>query len=469
MMRTIHAKDVGTFEPPTQEMINKSVIVVCLRMPSSRIPNKSTQKIDGIPAIHRLVHRLTAIGLKVIFAVPPAERTMWGKLIPETEQIRIATGDPESPLHRMEHVVYQYANDAEWVIRVTGDDLFTDETTLLNCLRACMTLGDSEMIGYAFMPQIVRGADCEIIHRHNLIAAAEGHQEPTEFITYFVKGQKPRETILYFEPRPEVCRPYRLEMDYPADLQLLDVIHRQIETPFPGAQELVRHLDKYPELLRINKLPTMSFYTCAYNAEKWIDKTIASVLFNEGPFEYVVVDDGSTDKTVNRIAQWLHDPRIKLVTLPENRGLAEASNVALKHCRSGYVMRVDADDVLLGQAQASIYGMMEQINQGAAIVYPAYYEMDEDGVIGNTAKHPAESHHPGCAMMSTRILNEFRFRDGLRHWDGLELYKRLRASAAQIVYYPGPTWAYRRRAGSLSQEQSVERAKALEDINGGKQ
>jgi glycosyltransferase involved in cell wall biosynthesis len=247
-------------------------------------------------------------------------------------------------------------------------------------------------------------------------------------------------------------------MDYPEDWQVLQAVLSKI-TPFASARMICEYLDHHTELLDINALPKISFYTCAYNAEATIGKTIASVL-NCGieNFEYIIVDDASTDNTISTIAQFSRDKRIRLVVNEQNRGLATSSNTAIALSRGRFIMRVDADDVLMPHNfQEGFWDMAKELNEGAVVVYPAYKE------IGNTTRPDAivpgdECHHAGCALMLRSVLNEMRFRDGIRHWDGLELLNRVSKKHGAVAYYNIPIWYYRVSEKSMSNTDTDTRA-----------
>ncbi|HEY0811745.1 MAG TPA: glycosyltransferase [Pseudonocardia sp.] len=91
--------------------------------------------------------------------------------------------------------------------------------------------------------------------------------------------------------------------------------------------------------------PLVSVITPAYNVGAWIAEAIDSVLAqSEGRFEYVVVDDGSTDDTGDIVAERAaRDPRIRLISTA-NGGSGQARNVALDETSAPFVAFLDGDD-----------------------------------------------------------------------------------------------------------------------------
>lgn len=90
-------------------------------------------------------------------------------------------------------------------------------------------------------------------------------------------------------------------------------------------------------------MPSVSVVMPLFNTEQYVQKAIASVLAQTYlDFELIVVDDGSTDESVERCRQF-RDPRLCLIS-QENRGLAGARNTGIRHARGRYVALLDADD-----------------------------------------------------------------------------------------------------------------------------
>ena len=89
--------------------------------------------------------------------------------------------------------------------------------------------------------------------------------------------------------------------------------------------------------------PRVSVIIPAYNHEAYIGEAIASVLAQElADFELIIIDDGSTDATRERISGF-SDSRITFLT-QENRGAAATLNRGLELARGRYLAILNSDD-----------------------------------------------------------------------------------------------------------------------------
>jgi len=82
-----------------------------------------------------------------------------------------------------------------------------------------------------------------------------------------------------------------------------------------------------------------------YNAGRYLRDAVESVLRQSvSDFEFVIVDDGSTDDSVE-IVRAFNDRRIRFVRHDKNRGLAAARNTCLESASGAFVAWLDADDL----------------------------------------------------------------------------------------------------------------------------
>ena len=89
--------------------------------------------------------------------------------------------------------------------------------------------------------------------------------------------------------------------------------------------------------------PLVSVVIPAYNSSKWIGETLESVLAQDyAPFEVIVVDDGSTDNTVDVVRRF--GERVRYV-FKSNGGQGSARNVGIRVAHGAFIAFVDSDDL----------------------------------------------------------------------------------------------------------------------------
>lgn len=95
-------------------------------------------------------------------------------------------------------------------------------------------------------------------------------------------------------------------------------------------------------------MPYISIIIIAYNEARNIKKAITSAMRQSSrEIEIVVVDDGSTDATVEVVKSMaLRDRRIKLVEHHNNRGMVAARVTGIENAAGEYLTFLDADDTL---------------------------------------------------------------------------------------------------------------------------
>lgn len=91
--------------------------------------------------------------------------------------------------------------------------------------------------------------------------------------------------------------------------------------------------------------PKFSIALCTFNSIEYIAQCVNSLLNQTlTDFELIVVDDGSTDGTIDYLAQ-LDDSRIRLQILGKNHGLIYARTQAFAAAQADYIALMDADDI----------------------------------------------------------------------------------------------------------------------------
>lgn len=152
--------------------------------------------------------------------------------------------------------------------------------------------------------------------------------------------------------------------------------------------------------------PAVSVIVPVYNAENYIEETVSSVrgqTFRE--WELLLVEDCSTDGTVNRIEEYIRrtgDSRIRLLRQPGNRGAAAARNRGVREAAGRYIAYLDADDLWLPEKLERELAFMEE--KEAAFAFTGYEFADEEGRGTGKVVRVPETLTYGEALKNTTIF-----------------------------------------------------------------
>ena len=92
-----------------------------------------------------------------------------------------------------------------------------------------------------------------------------------------------------------------------------------------------------------NKSPLFSIITVVYNNEKYLEETILSVLKQSYKnFEYIIVDGGSTDRTLEIIKKY--NNKINYWVSEKDKGIYDAFNKGMSLCRGNFIGIINSDD-----------------------------------------------------------------------------------------------------------------------------
>ncbi len=95
------------------------------------------------------------------------------------------------------------------------------------------------------------------------------------------------------------------------------------------------------------KKPLITVIIPSYNHGRFIAHTIDSILKQTlQDFEVIIIDDHSPDNSVEVIKKF-QDPRIKLITLPNNMGICRVSNICFSQAQGEFLTIIASDDIML--------------------------------------------------------------------------------------------------------------------------
>lgn len=163
----------------------------------------------------------------------------------------------------------------------------------------------------------------------------------------------------------------------------------------------------------------ISIVTPVYNAEKFIDETINSVLTQTyAHFEWLLVEDHSSDNSYDLINSYAKkDDRIVVLQTPENSGAAVARNMGLTHAKGDIIAFIDSDDKWYSEKLEKQWQFMLENQFG--FTYTKFELINQDGTLKKTSsKLPDKLNYVGllkntaiaCStvMIDKRVTGDFR-------------------------------------------------------------
>lgn len=120
-------------------------------------------------------------------------------------------------------------------------------------------------------------------------------------------------------------------------------------------------------------MPRISVIMSAYNTEQYVGKAIESILDQTyGDFEFLIVDNGSTDGTGKIIDGYAEkDKRIQAVHNNQNVEPSQALNFCLNHAKGNYLYVIDSDDWAMPELLEKMIIRAERHN--AQMVYTGFF------------------------------------------------------------------------------------------------
>ena len=202
----------------------------------------------------------------------------------------------------------------------------------------------------------------------------------------------------------------------------------------------------------------------AYNAEKYLNESISSVLEQDySDYELILVDDGSTDST-GRIIDDFSAQSKKIIPIHKtNGGLSDARNAGLDIAQGEYVFFIDADDVVSPNTLTTLLRAIKDTGADAALAPfrkfkgnpPLKWNNSEikTVVTGRDAVEGALyqtliDHGAWGKLYKMSLWKDVRFRKGILYED-LDVFYRVWLKAAKIAILDSPLYGYRQHSESI--------------------
>lgn len=197
-----------------------------------------------------------------------------------------------------------------------------------------------------------------------------------------------------------------------------------------------------------------------FNAEKFLKETIESILNqSEKGFEFIIVNDGSTDKSEEVILSY-NDDRIVYIK-KENGGEASARNVGLRSAKGEFIVWQDADDISLPNRLSILKRQFTSKNIGFVhsdmllideignpIGYWQSQQIDRKSALKFILNVGTPFNNPSM-MIRKSIIEKFTFDEDLKIGTDTEMVSNF-VRDYESIHVNRPLLKYRRHSNNLS-------------------
>jgi CDP-glycerol glycerophosphotransferase len=192
----------------------------------------------------------------------------------------------------------------------------------------------------------------------------------------------------------------------------------------------------------------------AYNTEAFITQCLQSVQDQSyTDLEVIVIDDGSTDSTRQKILSFTQtDERFRLLINEQPKGVAYSRNLGFSHATGTFIYFLDSDDFLHSEAlhdliihshdQAVITGRMLQSKKSDRLEYEVHEPIEYSVKQKKSFKNRSILHR----LIRRDIITEQPFNETYRYFSDLELIIQILNNTAVIMYVKSAIYFKRRRA-----------------------
>jgi len=219
--------------------------------------------------------------------------------------------------------------------------------------------------------------------------------------------------------------------------------------------------------------PLISICIPTYNRAHYLRDAIESALAQTYPhLEVIVSDNASTDETMDLLATYADDPRVKVFRNEENVGIHRNFWRAIQRSNGTYLSMLCSDDVLLPDFIDDAYAYLERHRESVDVVYGSVLYTDKDlkpRSMGSCAGHVPCAYAGGrnefrellrmthmrwqTTLFPRELFDRFgRFDESLHAQNDWEYYLRLAAGDIRFGYLPKAYALIRQHTEQMSSE-----------------
>jgi glycosyltransferase involved in cell wall biosynthesis len=210
-----------------------------------------------------------------------------------------------------------------------------------------------------------------------------------------------------------------------------------------------------------------------YNGERYLRDAIESILNQTfSNFEFIIIDDGSTDATPDIIREYENrEPRIRAM-IRRNHGLATTLNFSIEMARGEWIARMDHDDIALPHRLARQLEWLESTGADITGSWVQRFESPDRRVIGFSQSDEAIKMemlfrspfaHPSV-MMKTDLARQLRYDENLDCAQDFDLWTRAAEAGWKMTNVPEILLLYRVHARQITTKSGIEQRRLAQGI-----
>jgi glycosyltransferase involved in cell wall biosynthesis len=209
--------------------------------------------------------------------------------------------------------------------------------------------------------------------------------------------------------------------------------------------------------------PRLSVVVPVHNGARWLADTLDAILVQTyADFELILVDDASSDH-LKEVLKPYTDPRLQVVHLPKNVGVAGARNHGVALARGEFIGFCDADDICIADRFEQQMCFLEQhASIGACGTAFTCFDTEDRETVTNPCDPMAIRNalmRGNCFGMSTvmgrsSVFRENAFDQNMSPTEDYDMWTRLAAQGVALANLPQSLLRYRVHAQQASQVKS---------------
>lgn len=232
------------------------------------------------------------------------------------------------------------------------------------------------------------------------------------------------------------------------------------------------------------KRPLVSIVVAVYNCEKYIKRCLDSIISqNFIDYEIIIIDDGSTDHSYEKIKHLLKNKNINYFK-KDNGGLSSVRNYGIKVAKGTYILNIDGDDYISKNCLSNCLNT-EIVKSNPDMIW---FGLDTVYDNGKSYPHGTKMEYRKIQLSSEQVMQElsmnhlknmsvqfFVKRDvlinikepvypvGIYYEDLASTYKIVKQSK-KIIFVPGIYYHYVQHPGTITNSSSAKKISDVEKI-----